>query len=279
MSWVDALESGLGSLFGDLGSGLESLGSTAGGWLSDLEKLLGFGGSSSGGVGFGGSSSGGALNLPSLSSISGLGATSGLPSNLLPTPPSSTGISGLGSVPPFLIAPSIAQQFGLPGPLSFLAGLGLLGYGGYQGYNALQQQLAAMNFAQDPAAMMQRIRAFEQPLSHNLIHSIMRDINPSIAARGLATSPGMTQQITAEALAPYELQEQQLATGLTTQGLQYPFMLGQGAAQWLPNTLGTLSGVFMPQTYANPVEQILLAMQLQQLAQSGAGGLPSGVTP
>jgi hypothetical protein len=166
----------------------------------------------------------------------------------------------------------------MPAPASILAALGMLGFSGYEGYNALQQQLNAMNFAQNPAAMMERIRAFEQPLSQNLIHSVIRDINPNIAARGLATSPGMTQQITAEALAPYEMQEQQQGIGLTEQGLGYPFQLGSGAAGWLPNALYSGSAAFTPNTMINPLYEILLLQLLQkpQLPMLGTatGGIP-----
>jgi len=256
-------------------------------WLDDLGGMLSSGVSGLENLfGFGGGSSGNPVNLPNISlpSISALGSSapqstgySVMPgwqqmlASSLSTP--STGVSspgygysgGYGS--PIVSLPSLGQQLGMTSPESILAALGMIGFGGYEGYNTLQQQLNAMNFAQNPAAMMGRIRAFEQPLSQNLIHSVMRDINPSIAARGLATSPGMTQQITAEALAPYEMQEQQQAIGLTGQGLRYPFELGSGAAGWLPSALYSGSAAFTPNLTINPLYEILLMQQLEQQPQ------------
>jgi hypothetical protein len=258
-------------------------------WLDDLEGMLSSGVSGLENLfGFGGGSSSNPVNLsniplPNLSfpGVSGLADWQQmLASSLSPssTSASSYGYSG-GYGQPIVALPSLGQQLGMTSPESILAALGMIGFGGYEGYNALQQQLNAMNFAQNPAAMMGRIRAFEQPLSQNLIHSVMRDINPSIAARGLATSPGMTQQITAEALAPYEMQEQQQAIGLTGQGLRYPFELGSGAAGWLPSALYSGSAAFTPNLTINPLYEILLLQQLQQSQLPMLGTATSGGTP
>jgi hypothetical protein len=261
MSWLDDLE-------GMLSSG-----------VSGLENLFGFGGGSS-------SSPVNLSNIPlpnlSLPGVSALANSQQMLASSLS--PSSAGASspgygysgGYGS--PIVALPSLGQQLGMTSPESILAALGMIGFGGYEGYNTLQQQLNAMNFAQNPAAMMGRIRAFEQPLSQNLIHSVIRDINPSIAARGLATSPGMTQQITAEALAPYEMQEQRQAIGLTEQGLGYPFQLGSGAAGWLPSALYSGSAAFTPNLTINPLYEILLMQQLQN-AQLPMLGTVTGGTP
>lgn len=76
------------------------------------------------------------------------------------------------------------------------------------------------DISMNPQLLNQRIAQFTKPLSQNLIHSVSRAVAPSIAERGLAQAPGMTDQIIGEALAPYELQEQQMGTNLALQSFQ-----------------------------------------------------------
>lgn len=115
-------------------------------------------------------------------------------------------------------------------------------------------QMQAANESMNPATMNARIGAFTKPLSNQLVGSIMRSTAPNIAARGLATSPGMSQQIDAEALAPYEMQEQQLGSRNAFESLQPSFQVGSELAGSYPETNAALYKL------------------LAQFAQGGASG-------
>jgi hypothetical protein len=197
--------------------------------------------------------------------------------------PTMSGSLPFGPQPDILSIPSsVSQALGLPDSASLLAALGLTGFGGYQGYNILQQQQNAANLALNPNAMANQILGYQQPLQQNLLNSIMENIGPTIAAQGLGTSPGMTEQILGEALGPYQMQEQQMATNLASQGVMMPYELGAGGAGWFPQALASGATAFMPSQAMNPAMEILLAMQMQQLLQPGqsgmvgTGGMPSG---
>jgi hypothetical protein len=92
------------------------------------------------------------------------------------------------------------------------------GISGLQGPANMEKQIA--DISMNPQLLNQRINQFTRPLNQNLINSVTRATAPSIAERGLATAPGMSQQITAEALAPYEQQNQQMGTNLALQSFQ-----------------------------------------------------------
>jgi hypothetical protein len=104
-------------------------------------------------------------------------------------------------------------------------------------------QMQAANIGMNPAALTSRINQATRQLSPELIHSVTRATTPSIASRGLATSPGMSQQMIAEALAPYQLQEQQMGQQAVMGGMQLPFGVGSGLAGQYPESLVNLANV------------------------------------
>jgi len=232
-----------------------------------------------------------------LSGSSGSPSTSGYSAlNSILNPPYLAGFTGqmptmsgslpFGPQPDIVSIPSsVSQALGLPDSASILAALGLVGFGAQQGYDILQQQQNAANLALNPNAMANQILGYQQPLQQNLLNSIMENIGPTIAAQGLGTSPGMTEQILGEALGPYQLREQQIAANLASQGVMMPYELGAGGAGWFPQALASGATAFMPSQAMNPVMEILLAMQMQQLLQPGqsgmvgTGGAPSGTSP
>jgi hypothetical protein len=118
------------------------------------------------------------------------------------------------------------------------------GISGLQGPANMEKQIA--DISMNPQLLNQRINQFTRPLNQNLINSVTRATAPSIAERGLATAPGMSQQITAEALAPYEQQNQQMGTNLALQSFQpvqqYAEGFGTGMAQ-KNEDLATLLGL------------------------------------
>jgi hypothetical protein len=101
-------------------------------------------------------------------------------------------------------------------------------------------QMQAAQTGMNPQAQAQGIGALTKPLSQQLVRSVMSATSPNIAARGLATSPGMSQYITSQALAPYALQEQQLAQNQYQFGQRQPFGVGGGIAGEYPQALAEL---------------------------------------
>jgi len=126
---------------------------------------------------------------------------------------------------------------GLLGQLMTLLGAG--GQLGAEGQVFGQQEQAAQT-GLNPTAIAGGINQLTKPLSRQLINSVTRATAPGIAGRGLATSPGMSQEITAEALAPYELQEQSLAQNAFFQGQNQPFKVGSGVAGQYPADIANM---------------------------------------
>ena len=143
---------------------------------------------------------------------------------------------GLGT--PGGLSPTGGAPGGSGGIMDFLYPL-MMAYQGQKGISAVQkpfnQEQEAANIGMNPTLLMQRIKAMTQPLSQQLIKSVTRATTPEIAEAGLAQSPGMSQQITAEALAPYELQEQQMGQQAAFGGLSLPGQVGAGAAGAYPS--------------------------------------------
>lgn len=106
--------------------------------------------------------------------------------------------------------------------------------------NPYNLQMQAANNGMNGMGAVQSINQMTRPLSRNLINSVSADVNPSIQMKGLGTSPGMSQYITARALAPYELQEQQLAQNQYQFGQDQPFKVGSGVAGQYPQALAEL---------------------------------------
>jgi hypothetical protein len=126
---------------------------------------------------------------------------------------------------------------GLIGQLMTLLGAGAAT--GIEG-NVFGQQEQAAQTGLNPSAIGKGINQLTKKLSPTLINAITRDTAPSIVGRGLATSPGMSQEITAEALAPYQLQEQQLGQQAFVEGQNMPFKVGSGAAGGYPSDVAGL---------------------------------------
>ena len=72
-----------------------------------------------------------------------------------------------------------------------------------------QKQLLALT---NPATLQSRIQANEQPLSQGLTQGVGNEVQGYLAERGLSESPSIQAQVLAQALGPYQLQEQQMAT-------------------------------------------------------------------
>lgn len=120
----------------------------------------------------------------------------------------------------------------------------MMAIGGYGAMNATRNpynlQMQAANNGMNGVGAVQQINQMTRPLSRQLINSVSADVNPSIQMKGLGTSPGMSQYITSRALAPFELQEQQLAQNQYQFGQRQPFSVGSGVAGQYPQALAEL---------------------------------------
>lgn len=77
----------------------------------------------------------------------------------------------------------------------------------------LKQQMDYTKFLQNmtPAEMIKQITALERPLSQNLISNVGNTVQGQLGERGLSQAPGIYASSLAQGLAPYQLQEQQMA--------------------------------------------------------------------
>jgi hypothetical protein len=89
-------------------------------------------------------------------------------------------------------------------------------YGAGVGLPQAQSQLEA---SLNPQTAMQQMLSYEQPLSQNLTSDVTQQTEASLAGSGLGLSPNIAQYAEAQALAPYQTQEQQLAQNMFGQQL------------------------------------------------------------
>lgn len=73
-----------------------------------------------------------------------------------------------------------------------------------------------------PAQIASGTQALEVPLSDNLIKSVGNTVQGELASRGLSQAPGIYASSLAQGLAPYQLQEQQMAQQAFFQKLGLP---------------------------------------------------------
>jgi hypothetical protein len=88
----------------------------------------------------------------------------------------------------------------------------------------LQAEIDRMNAynKMTPAQVSAGVGALEQPLSRDLINSVGNVVQGQMASRGLSQAPGIYTQALAQGLAPYQLQQQQLAQQAFFQKLGLP---------------------------------------------------------
>lgn len=124
---------------------------------------------------------------------------------------------------------------------SGLGGFGLIG-NILSSIKQNQATNAELSYLQNPAKLASAINATTQPLSTALTQDVGNQVQGYLAERGLATSPTIAAATEAQALAPYQLQEQQLAEqGIL--GTLNPFSnrIGSGATD-----MGSLMKLFWP---------------------------------
>jgi hypothetical protein len=109
--------------------------------------------------------------------------------------------------------------------LSGGASLASAGSNLYQGYENQQYQDKLRSLAQNPAQLQQYEQGFVQPLNAGLTAGVANQAQAYAAERGLGQSPGPSQEILAQAIAPYVQQNQQQGYSNALQALG----LGGGA--------------------------------------------------
>lgn len=108
----------------------------------------------------------------------------------------------------------------------------------YEGYKQQQYQDKLRSLAQDPAALNKYAQGFVQPLNAGLEKGVANEAQAYAAERGLGTSPGPSQEILAQAIAPYVQQNSQAGYQNALQALG----LGGGANP--PSTSKGLTDLF-----------------------------------
>lgn len=140
----------------------------------------------------------------------------------------------------------------------------------------LSSEMAQMKALENltPAQIAQGTAQLQAPLSQNLINNVGNGVQAQLATRGLSQAPGIYTQALATGLAPYQLQEQQMALdafmkklGLPIAARPSPFgpfpnqtntsQLWQSILQRFMGTRGASGGIPQDPAGANPVPGIL----------------------
>jgi hypothetical protein len=90
-----------------------------------------------------------------------------------------------------------------------VAGLGSTAYNLYNQYQNQQYQNQLRSMAQDPTKMNAYAAQFTQPLTAGLTSGVANQTQGYLASRGLSDSPQISEQVEAQAIAPYIQQNQQ----------------------------------------------------------------------
>jgi hypothetical protein len=128
----------------------------------------------------------------------------------------------------------------------FQAGSGVMGtIGNIQANRSrnavLDQQMQYTKYLQGltPAQITQMISQYQKPLSSSLINNVTNTVQGQMASRGLAQAPGIFAQSIGQGLAPYELQEQQLAQDALFKKLGLPISSRPSPFGPFPQTTNT----------------------------------------
>lgn len=124
-----------------------------------------------------------------------------------------------------------------------VAGLGSTAYNMYNQYQNQQYQDKLRSMAQDPAKMNAYAAQFTQPLTAGLQANVANSTQGYLASHGLSDSPQISEQVQAQAIAPYIQQNQQAGYNNALQALN----LGGGAVNpnnSSPNTIASLAKAF-----------------------------------
>jgi hypothetical protein len=91
-----------------------------------------------------------------------------------------------------------------------------------------QQQINKLNSLDNPATLSKEVAQATQPLSSGLVQSVGNQVSGSLAEQGLSQAPGIQATELAQALAPFQQQNQNTALQLVLQQLGIPMSIIQG---------------------------------------------------
>jgi hypothetical protein len=109
------------------------------------------------------------------------------------------------------------------GTLSDILGAAKIGSTGYNLYNQYENQQyenKIRDLASNPAKLAAYAAQFEKPLTAGLTSAVGNNTQSYLASRGLSSSPQISQEVEAQAIAPYVQQEQQDAYKTALEALQ-----------------------------------------------------------
>jgi len=124
-----------------------------------------------------------------------------------------------------------------------VAKIGSTGYNLYNQFRQQQYQNKLRSLATNPAKMAEFAAGYTKPLTAGLTKSVGNEAQAYLGERGLSDSPEITQQVLAQALAPYIQQNQQLGYSNALQALG----LGGGAippGQQQQTSMDQLASIF-----------------------------------
>lgn len=127
-----------------------------------------------------------------------------------------------------------------------LAGSGIAGTVGNVQANAARNKVLSSEMAQmealtklTPSQIASGIASLQAPLSKNLTNSVSNSVQGELANRGLSQAPGIYASSLAQGIAPYQLQEQQLAQDAYFKKLGLPIQARPSPFGPFPNTTNT----------------------------------------
>ncbi len=94
-------------------------------------------------------------------------------------------------------------------PATEVASVGSTAYNMYNQYQQQQYQDKLRSLSTDPAAVGKLAAGYTQPLTAGLEKGVANNTQAYLAERGLSESPEISQQVQAQAIAPYIQQNQQ----------------------------------------------------------------------
>jgi hypothetical protein len=149
------------------------------------------------------------------------------------------------------IVTALQGAFTGPGALGNILKTGVTAAGGIGDIISQQKQNSSLNqvlqYQKNPALAAQKIAQMTQPLSQGLTQDVGNNVQGYLGERGLSGSPNITASVLAQALAPYQQQNQQLATS------QFGQLLNPaGAGFGKPIDWGSLMKLWMPAPKLNP---------------------------
>lgn len=156
---------------------------------------------------------------------------------------------------------------------SSIAGLGSTAYNLYNQYQNQQYQNKLRSYAQDPTKLNAYAAQFTQPLDAGLTAAVNNQTQAQLAQAGLSESPQISQEVEAQAIAPYIQQNQQQGYSNALQALN----LGGGAVNpnsQSPATIAALSKAFSQFGGLSSLSQLMKLVN-QGNSQAGSISTPS----